>query len=160
MLGVSREKVIFEEVPHDDGTIRADPGVAGTVVHHPDLHVRAVGGVTNVHRVVQQDPPVPELSQLVTNSVEPIRPHGVKIRKYQAGVQPLRFEFGSRPEDEVMVLVAGGPKMITVCCEAGCDLARHVVPRSDTEPAVTGDNTPLVSGCPKSDVTRGSRCSC
>ena len=86
---VGRQKLAVGVVEEHKASVGPHEGVAGLVVEMPDLHVRGVGGVHDVHGVEQEDPVHVGQHQLVGDAVQPVAHHGRLVRKDQASGCPL-----------------------------------------------------------------------
>ena len=73
-LEMARQMHRTRELIQDDGSGRSHEGIAADIVHRPDLHVAAVGGVAQIRRIEQHDAGDVGIRQRVPDSVQSIGP--------------------------------------------------------------------------------------
>ena len=105
---VGREEVAGRIVEQDEWTLGGDPEPACLVVGEPQLHVRRVRGVHEVHGVEQEGADEVACDEFLLDAADPVLLHGVQVGELEACGRPLRECRLARAEDHPVAL-GGGP---------------------------------------------------
>ena len=121
-VAVARQELTPLVVPHDDIAVAAHEGVAGRVVHDPELHVGRVRHVPDVHRVHHEHPVAAVPLHRLDRSVDAVLAHGRQVGKLEPVGQPFGLQRLARPDGE-MVQVAGSARHLGRTVECRLDRA-------------------------------------